>query len=182
MYKVALNRAWGNLITLTDKAQFEIKFLEDRYSIDLNTRAIFSLSCNIPANETISVLLLHYLISDLKGIPPLKNEWISFKDVPEGPYYYPAYRRRSIEPIIRKYGENPEGLLTFLEKLNAKQIKIGDIGIQFNAFEKVPVAVSVWKKDEEFDAEANVLFDANITGIFPTEDIVVLAGLIAGTL
>jgi hypothetical protein len=37
----------------------------------------------------------------------------------------------------------------------------------------------MWRPDEEFGPEANLLFDKSITGIFCTEDIVVLAGIIA---
>jgi hypothetical protein len=179
VYKIALDISWERLKTLTDKSSFEISFMGDSYLIDEGSRSISSLSCNTPAREDLSVLLLHYLLSDLKGIPPLKGEWVSFKDVPEGAFYYSAYRKRAIEPIIRKYGNNPDAVLDAIGRLNAKRINIGDIGLEFNVFDKVPVVVSLYRKDEEFDADANILFDANIAEIFPTEDIAVLGGIIA---
>ncbi len=182
MYKVALDISWKKLKALTDKSPFEISFMGDSYPLDAGSRSISSLSCNTPAREDLSVLLLHYLLSDLNGIPPLKREWVSFKDVPEGAFYYSAYRKRAIEPIIRKYGESPEAILTTMDKFNARRVQLGDIGIEFNVFEKVPVAISIWRKDEEFDANANILFDANIAEIFPTEDIAVLGGIIASAL
>lgn len=182
MYKVALDISWERLKALTDKSHFEISFMGDSYSIDEGSRSMYSLSCNTPAREDAAVLILHYLLSDLKGIPPLKREWVSFKDVPEGAFYYSAYRKRAIEPIIRKYGESPEAILTAMDKFNARRVQLGDIGIEFNVFEKVPVAISIWRKDEEFDANANILFDANIAEIFPTEDIAVLGGIIASAL
>ena len=50
------------------------------------------------------------------------------------------------------------------------------------AFPEVPILVTIWKADEEFKAEANLLFDRSIRGIFCTEDIVVLAELVARAL
>ena len=51
-----------------------------------------------------------------------------------------------------------------------------------DAFEGVPALVKIWRKDEEFGADANIFFDATIKDIFCTEDIIVLAGLIAASL
>jgi hypothetical protein len=50
------------------------------------------------------------------------------------------------------------------------------------AFEGVPVLIKAWKADSEFGPDANIYFDKSITGIFCTEDIVVLAGMIASQL
>ncbi len=182
MYKVAMDNAWKKLQSLSDEKSFEIGFMGDKYSVDIDSKRVLSFSCNAAVKDNISVLLLHYLISDLKGIPAPKNEWISFKNVPEGAFYYSAYRGRALFPIIRKYGENPESVLDALERLSAKQVKLADVAIQFNAFDKVPVVVCLYRKDEEFDADANILYDANIVDIFPTEDIAVLGGFIAGAI
>jgi hypothetical protein len=50
------------------------------------------------------------------------------------------------------------------------------------AFEGVPALVKVWKPDEDFGPDANIYFDRSIREIFCTEDIVVLAGIIAASL
>lgn len=55
----------------------------------------------------------------------------------------------------------------------------GDIGIVLEAFQGVPALITLWRGDEEFGPEVNMLFDKSITQIFCTEDIVVLAGIIA---
>jgi hypothetical protein len=56
------------------------------------------------------------------------------------------------------------------------------VGIVLEAFERVPVLISLWRPDEEFEPEANMLFDKSITQVFSTEDIVVLAGLVASAI
>jgi hypothetical protein len=39
----------------------------------------------------------------------------------------------------------------------------------------VSLGLVLWKGDEEFPPEGNILFDSSITGYLPVEDIVILA-------
>jgi hypothetical protein len=54
----------------------------------------------------------------------------------------------------------------------------GDVAVKVLAFPKVPVVLSLWKGDEEFPPEGNVLFDASITSYLSTEDIAYVAGAV----
>lgn len=138
-----------------------------------------SLSCNVAAKDYTTILILHYLTRKLRGLPILTSEWVSFKELSAIEGYSAAFRERAIEPILKKYGNNPEGVLSALERLPAKRIQQGDVGVVLEAFEGVPVLITLWRQDEEFGPEANMLFDKSISRIFCTEDIVVLAGIIA---
>jgi len=178
-YEPALEKAWSELKDLTKENSFSVKFLTDEYSVDIANREILSLSCNVKAKDYYSILILHYLVKKLKKFLPLTGEWISFQELEGGQGYYPAFKKRAIEPILRKYGTHPESLLELIERFSAKSIQIGDAGIVLEAFENVPVLITLWKGDEEFGPESNILFDRNITQIFCTEDIAVLGGIIA---
>ena len=96
--------------------------------------------------------------------------------------YYDAYHKRSIEPIIRKYGKNPDALKDVLNRLPGKLSEGGDISIIIEAFANVPVLIKLWKQDTEFVPDANMYFDSSIKNIFCTEDIVVLAQIVASQL
>ena len=181
-YDIALQKAWSELIALKPKENISVKFLADEYTIDLEEKRALSLSCNAPAKEFTVILILHYLAAQLKGLPLLTNEWLSFKELSGVEGYLPAFKKRAIEPIIRKYGKKPEALLEALDRFPSKRVEQGDIGIILEAFEGVPVLVSLWRADEEFGPEANMLFDKSIAKIFRTEDIVVLAGFVASSL
>jgi len=179
---MALNKAWEDLAKLSPDKALSLKFLADTYTLNPQDKKVISLSCNAAAKDFTAILILHYLICKLRGLPKLTNEWVTFKELSAVEGYYPAFRNRAIEPIIRKYGHNPEGLLSSLDRLPAKRVNQGDIGIVFEAFAGVPALVTLWRGDEEFGAEANMLFDKSIAQIFCTEDIVVLAGIIASQL
>ncbi|MFA5403286.1 MAG: DUF3786 domain-containing protein, partial [Candidatus Omnitrophota bacterium] len=108
--------------------------------------------------------------------------WLTFREFSGIEGYFDAYHRRSVEPVIRKYGKNPEAIKTVLGRLPAELFPGGDFAIIIQAFEGVPVLVKLWKADAEFGPDANMYFDSSITGIFCTEDIVVLAGFIGSSL
>ena len=178
-YDAALSLAWKELLNSKPTKDLAVRFLSDQYIVDLEAREISSLPGNIPAKDFTAILILHYLISKLKGLPRLTGEWVSFKELSGVEGYSSAFRKRAIEPIIKKYGTNPQSLLAVLERLPAKKINYADLGVVVEAFEGVPLLVTLWHGDEEFGPEANILFDQSISRIFCTEDIVVLAQFLA---
>jgi len=178
-YEVAINKAWDDLEKLNPGKKLSVKFLGDEYSLDLATKKALSLSCNVTAKDFTAILILHYLVQKIKRLPSLTGVWLPFRELSGIEGYLPAFRKRAIEPIVRKYGNNPQGLLSVLERLPAKKGEGGDLSIEVEAFEKVPILVKLWQADEEFGPDANMFFDSSITNIFCTEDIVVLAGMVA---
>ncbi|NQT47135.1 MAG: DUF3786 domain-containing protein [Candidatus Omnitrophica bacterium] len=165
-YEVAVSKAWAGLEGVAQEKNYSIKFLGDEYAVDLPKRSIFSTSCNVPAKTQFVVLILHYLTQKIKGLPRVKGEWISFKELDGGQAYYSVFKKRVLERIAKKY----------------EKIQSDDSEKVLDVFEGVPILVRFWKGDDEFGPEANVLFDKSIPDIFCTEDIVVLAECIAGLL
>jgi hypothetical protein len=181
-YEAALNKAWEDLANLKAPNNLSVKFLADEYSLDLTARNVLSLSCNAPAKDFLSILILHYSAQKLKGLPRLKGQWLTFREFSGIEGYYAAYHKRAIEPLIRKYGMHADALKNVLARLPAKLSEGGDISIEVEAFANVPVLIKLWKPDAEFGPDANLYFDASIKDIFCIEDIVVLAQLVAGQL
>ena len=178
-YTVALSKAWSQLKGIAKDKKIQVRFLADEYTVDLHKEKILSMSCNVPAPDFVGILVLHYLISKAKGLPPVRGEWISFKELAGGIPYYPAFKKRAIEPILKKYGNTPQALLQLSQRFKARKIDTADAGIVLDVFEGVPVLITLWRGDEEFGPEASILFDRSIENIFCTEDIAVLAGVIA---
>lgn len=164
-YEAALKKAWEDLVKLKPGKDLSVKFLADEYAIDTQAGKIISLSCNIPAKDFAGILILHYLARRVSGLPPVSREWLNFRELSGVEGYSAAFRKRCIEPLIRKYGNSPL-----------------DREFLVDAFEGVPALVKIWRKDEEFGADANIFFDATIKDIFCTEDIIVLAGFVAASL
>lgn len=181
-YDAALEKGWEDLSNLNPEKILTVKFLGDEYTVNFGEKKVLSLSCNAQAKDFTAILILHYLAQKLKGPPRLTNEWMSFKELSGVEGYYSAFRNRAIEPIIRKYGSHPEGVLAALDRFPGKRVDQGDVGIVLEAFDGIPVMITLWRSDDEFGPEVNMLFDKSITRIFCTEDIVVLAGFVASLL
>lgn len=174
-YEIAIGKAWEELFKLNPPKNLSIKLLGDEYSIDLQAQRILSLSCNAPPKDYVAILILHYLVSKFKGLPMLTGEWLTFRELSGIEGYQSAFRQRIIERLIKKYGNDPEKLLFVLERFPGESVKKGDFGIILDVFEAVPILIEIWKADEDFGPDANLLFDRSITQIFCIEDIVVLA-------
>ncbi len=178
-YKTALLNAWRRLEEVGTKKYYEVRFLNDRYTVNTEEKTVFSLSCNVPVKDYIAILILHYIAKKLTGLPPANGDWLSFKEIEGGEVYYPTFKKRTIDVIKNKYGQNPDGLLDLVERFQAKTSQIADASIVLEAFEGAPILITLWRGDEEFGPEANVLFDRSITDIFCAEDIVVLSEIIS---
>lgn len=178
-YDVAIAKSWQELEGATKDKTLQVRFLADEYSIDLGSKKVLSLSCNVPVKEYISILVLHYAKKSRDGLPKISGEWIDFRQLDGGQGYYPTFKKRVIETIKRKYGDKPEALLKLCDRFKAHKVDSADTSVSLEVFQGVPVLIQIWKGDEEFGPEANILFDQSIKDIFCTEDIVVLSEFIA---
>jgi len=174
-YEVALTKSWTDLETLAEKRSYDVRFLADRYDVDLDKRQVLSLSCNAPASAHASIIILHYLKESVVGLPPIQGKWIAFQELVGGGGYYPTFTKRVTDRIATKYGKDPQAIIGSGVRLGGSKAELADFSVVINAFDGVPILVELWKADEEFGPSADVLFDKTIEKIFCTEDIVVLS-------
>lgn len=188
-YEIALNLAWENLakldpeeISRRNETEYDrkekrlvINFLQDNFIIDLSARQVFYSSLKTKSKNFISVLILHYLIG-VKDIP-LSGKKISFKDLPGGDFYFPAFRQNCLLPLIRAFSDRPQDLLDKTKHLEAMAVPLGDSAVEVKTFERFPITAVVWGKDSEFSGEANILYDAATKEFLPTEDVVMATSL-----
>ena len=126
------------------------------------------------------IVLLHYLIGTWRSEgATVSGEWISFQDLPDGRFYLDAFQRRAKIPLVQAFGERPEMLAELAgAAFGATPLSQGDVAVQVRVLPLVPVGLVLWRGDEEFPPEGNILFDRNIGGIFTAEDIAWLAGMV----
>lgn len=126
------------------------------------------------------ILLLHYLYGAWSSNgAPIKGEWISFQDVPDGKFYLDAFHKRAKNPMVQSFGEQPELLQNLAkETFGAVSSDQGDISVLIKAFPLVPLVLIIWRGDEEFPPEGNILFDRNTIEILSAEDLAWLSGMV----
>lgn len=128
----------------------------------------------VPIQEQI--LILHYMRAP--AIPVLTGNWISYREIPGASFYHSAFIRRAVDPLKKVFGEHIAGFLAAAETLGCRIIDSGDAGCEFRPFPHVPLRLILWAGDDEFPAEANIVFDENIKDILSPEDIAWLAGMV----
>ncbi len=123
------------------------------------------------------VLVLHYLLG-CQGTK-VEGQWVAYQEIPDGRFYLDAFVQRAKNPLLKAFGDNPELMSELAGSLyDAKPFDHGDVSVVVSALPKAPVALIIWKGDEEFPPEANILFDRSIQDILSAEDIAWLAGMV----
>jgi len=179
-YQQALDKAWKDIADSSAEKRFSVKLLSDIYDIDVERKTAMSTACNTPAKDYTTLILLHYLLQKIafKTLPQPAGEWIDFNSLQGGEGYYAAFKKRTIDRVISKYGKNPEELLKVSQRMPAKTAEFGDVSVVIYPFVEVGILIKLSKGDDEFGPDAAILFDRNISKIFCTEDVVVLTEII----
>ncbi len=160
-----------------DKSSFEIPFLDRVYLTgfpDFEFEDASDKEKDVPIQE--QVLILHYLTAENNS--KATGRWVAYREIPGASFYFSAFVKRAIDPAKKVFGNNVSGLLKAAKKLNGAAIEAGDTGLEFQLFPRVPLQLILWQGDDEFPAEANMLFDEIIEKILSPEDIAWLAGML----
>jgi len=154
-----------------------VEYLNQSYRITLPDIEISLTNSEgrVPLKDKI--LILHYL-TQAKGTPT-SDKLIAYKELPEGASYFPTFSKRAIKPLVDYFGKEPHLLVDEAAKLGGHKADYGDAAVTINAFSRVPITFVLWRGDEEFPPEGNIMFDSTISDYLSTEDINVLCEAIA---
>lgn len=154
-----------------------IEFLGQHYRLDHPSGNFLpSQSSDGDLPIATQILILHY-VTNLSE-PMEVGSFISFKELPGGAIYIKPFTGRAIDPLLRIFGSDPDSLLAVAKHLGGQPNAMGDVGVTYRLFPRVPVALILWRADDEFPASGNILFDASAPAILPTEDFAVLASTV----
>ena len=154
-----------------------IDYLNQPYHVILPDVEILLEDSNVEVPLKDKILILHYFT--LAADTPATGILITYKQLPGGVSYFPAFSQRAINPFVKHFGQKPELLIDISAKLGGYKADQGDISVTINAFNHVPITFALWRGDEEFSPSGGILFDANISDYLSTEDITVLCETIA---
>lgn len=162
-------------IPMVDPQTLRLPFLGRVYLISypaFDFKDAADTAAQIPLQE--QVLILHYL---QKCRPLLKGQWIAYREIPGAGFYFSAFVKRAVDPLKKVFGQNVEGLRKAAAKLGATPMETGNAAFRFELLPYAPIQMVVWEGDEEFPAEANILFDASVGDYLSPEDAAWLASL-----
>jgi hypothetical protein len=126
---------------------------------------------NIPIKDKI--LILHYLTQATGS--PFANQLTAYSQIQGGRFYCPAFQKRTLDPILKCFGDRPKLLVDVAKRFGGQRAGYGDVSVSIDAFPFVRIVIVLWRGDDEVPTGGNILFDKNITDYLSTEDIVVLS-------
>lgn len=168
-------KAGGEIEERGDVKLIKFLFFQDLCQIRLEKGEVSIESSEKEVSLTDQVLIAHYFLG--ASNEPETGEWITFRDIPDGHFYYDAFLRRARDPFLKTFGEKPDLYKRVAPMIGGIPVEgVGDVAFDFRVLPKITVRIVLWKGDEEFPPEANILFDRNIQLFLPVEDIAYLSG------
>lgn len=119
------------------------------------------------------ILLLHYLLCDQPYIPSEKQ--ISFRDFTGGIFYWNPFLSKTTIPLVKKIGDNLQLLKNNLERFDWEEINLTGFTAKIHAIGNINLYIIYHTSDEEFPAQAEILFDEFTKKIYNAEDASYLA-------
>ena len=158
----------GNKKIPVENNKIELLYFNKKIKIDLTSKNFEGIK-----DYKEKIIILHYLCKFKDG---KNDELITYKNLPDGNFYFPSIYSRVYLPVIEKYKNAP---LKFMEKcLEIGGEKISNFLIKFPIFPDIFFIFELIPEDEEFPADLKILFNRKGSEIFEIEDLAVIGEII----
>lgn len=152
-----------------------VHFLGDTYRVEIHPQTdIRKVGSNQDVPLPDKILIAHYLLGAAGAKPA--GKLITFRQIRDGHFYFDAFQRRARDPFLNFFGGNGPLFVKCAEMIGAVPVENGDFGMEFAVFPHIRVRLVLWLADEEFPADASILFDESVQRLLPAEDIAVMSG------
>lgn len=151
---------------------FEINLMNKMFIMEYPSGKILEKSSTTSNNLELDIIITRYLLN-ATGVPPT-NKFITFKEIPGGNVYYNNFLNRTIKKLAYEFSNCIDEYKIVMENLGAEKVNMGDLAYKFNFIGNTFMIFIIWFGDDEFEPNANILFDSNINYYFNTEDLAVV--------
>lgn len=156
-----------------ERGFFELPFIGEKYTITHPDSVIYKPDGTVEENVVTQILQLHYLIHADGTMPA--DKWIAFREMPDGQVYDGVFKARTGMPLVRTFGSDLARFNKAARWCHGIPLTFGDGSYLFEVLPHLRLAIVLYLADEEFAANANVLFDAAAEHQLPIEDLIVLS-------
>jgi len=163
--------------TIDPQGNLRVEFLGREYMIDQAEWTVQRSDGATPAALIQSLLLTYLYKAD--GTPPI-DRWLGFRELPDGLFYASAFQGYTGAELVRNLNGDVAAFKQASEKLQGIVLAIGDAGYVFQLLPHLKLAVVMWTGDEEFPAQAQVLFQETAAHYLVTEGLAIVGSLLIG--
>lgn len=163
---------------LASPERYIVTLLNAEYVVNLSDRNIFSAqsgSPQEPAEFLEQLCILAYLINaqDL----PLADKLVGAETLPGGQFFFRGLHSLPTKKLEQAFGNRPEVLHRISARFDAERCEFGDASIRLYVLPRLPLTIVIWRRCEEFDARASILFDQTAASQLPLDALLAAANL-----
>jgi hypothetical protein len=157
-----------------DSSSYFLVLWGDEYRIDW-MRGIIEKSGGkqLPPHEYFYLFIAFYLLLP-KDLTP-RGEWISEKDLPGGTTFFRGPHLLPTKLISERFADDLQAFCQRCQNLGGTRQNLGDAGFSFKISNDIRIALVYWTGDEDFPAEAKILYDKSIADALPLDIVFALA-------
>jgi hypothetical protein len=160
------------------QGNLHLVFLRREYVIDqLSWTITRADDGSVPPSLMQSLILSYLSMSD--GTPPI-DRWLGFRELPNGLFYAQAFQGYTGAELIRDLHGDVVVFRQASEKLQSRPLALGDAGYVFQVLPRLSLAAIMWAGDDEFPAQAQVLFQESAPHYLVTDGLAILGSLLIG--
>lgn len=153
-----------------------ITYFGVQYEIDRADAKIYMVSNQDSEISFGTAMAIYHLFYYSIKSPCNSNNFVPLRDVKRAGPFSEAFKNQTLIPFARAFDGKKEELIKAGERIGFQRLTYSDAGFQAMAFECMPIRFLFWDGDNEFPAQANVLFDAKITDFMHEETVIMIAG------
>ncbi len=170
---------------LRSPERYIITLLNTEYVVNLSDRNIFSARSGSPqsaghltvepAEFLEQLCILAYLINaqDL----PLTDKLVGAESLRGGQFFFRGLHSLPTKKLEQAFGNRPEVLHHVSAQFDAERCEFGDASIRLYILPRLPLTIVIWRRCEEFDARASMLFDQTAASQLPLDALLAAANL-----
>ncbi|MFB0554993.1 MAG: DUF3786 domain-containing protein [Phycisphaerae bacterium] len=170
---------------LRSPERYIITLLNTEYVVNLSDRNIFSARSGSPqsaghltvepAEFLEQLCILAYLINaqDL----PLTDKLVGAETLRGGQFFFRGLHSLPTKKLEQAFGNRPEVLHHVSAQFDAERCEFGDASIRLYILPRLPLTIVIWRRCEEFDARASILFDQTAASQLPLDALLAAANL-----
>ncbi len=158
-----------------DDQALYITYFHQKLCIDRITGIIAYVDAPKDAPSFNTAITVYNLFYYAVPHPVASHEMIPFREVKRVYPFEAAYQNTIIGGMQELFTGRVSLLKQACERLGGVPLKQGDAGYLLPVFPFLDLGVLFWDADEEFSAQANMLFDSNITDFMHEENVVGIA-------
>jgi hypothetical protein len=161
-----------------DPQRYVLALLGTEYAVSPSNRTILTVEADSPGREADfleQLCLLAYLIN-AKDLP-FADKLINGNALPGGQFFFRGVHCLPTADLEEAFGDNPQALLDASRQFEAERCDFGDVSVRLNMLPRVPLTIVLWRKCEEFEARASILFDKNTGEQLPLDALLAAVNL-----